>query len=193
MAAGASLPNRQTGQISPPCSLRLIRAWRYGHSVRSTSSEATSRTRWDRMVSLPIVRRFVVFDSSTEASLIKTELRVPSSKFGVELLNSKTRNSLLYALGIFTHLFACKIPLYPPLKKKGEFLTCISQFLTVPFHILLWKRGVRGDLCGSTGEQCNATQSQKLLSQATAAAHSIDKSERIIGTCILAPSYMAVR
>jgi hypothetical protein len=33
----------------------------------------------------------------------------------------------------------------------------------------------------------------KLLSQASGTAHSIDKSERIIGTCILAPSYMAVR
>src|SRR5215510_11793094 len=68
MAAGESLPNRQTGQVSPPCSLRLIRAWRYGHSGRSTSSEATSRTKWERMVSLPILRGLVGFDSSTEVS-----------------------------------------------------------------------------------------------------------------------------
>ena len=39
--------------------------------------------------------------------------------------------------------------------------------------------------------QCDIVS--KLLSQTTATAHSIDKSERIIGTCILAPSYMAVR
>ena len=33
----------------------------------------------------------------------------------------------------------------------------------------------------------------ELFSETTGTAHSIDKSERIIGTCILAPSYMAVR
>src|SRR5262245_66327189 len=82
MAAGESLPKRETGHVSPPCSLRLIRAWRYGHSGRSTSSEATSRTRWDRMVSLPIARGFAVFDSSKAVSLIG-EFKVQSSRFNV--------------------------------------------------------------------------------------------------------------
>src|SRR5215813_7943005 len=50
MAAGLSLANRFTGHRSDPCSRKLIRAWRYGQSLRLTSSAATSSINRDRVV-----------------------------------------------------------------------------------------------------------------------------------------------
>src|SRR5262249_26823287 len=85
MAAGLSLANRFTGHRSDPCSRKLTRAWRYGQSLRFTSSAATSSINRDRVVCGWVRIRVGLKENSFELILSYGEeplLNLPLSKGG---------------------------------------------------------------------------------------------------------------